>query len=250
MKEIYTQLYPNEQVATAVGDYAFTHSTPLPKHLVEHHAWGVRNSVRPDYMISPLQAGFQLWFAKAMGVKRILEIGTYIGFSTMGWAEAVGPQGYVTGLEVSAEYAKVAQESFAKYGITNVELIIGDAQRSIKNLAIVGTEPYDLIFIDADKESYPAYLSLILKYSQSNSNSPRLLRPGGIILADNTLRRGLVADSTPANPWHEKQNQEVNWRPGDMEGLDTFNKNLVNNSRLATFLMPMFDGIGMARLVN
>jgi hypothetical protein len=70
MKEIYTQLYPNEQVARAVGDYAFTHSTPLPKHLVEHHAWGVRNSVRPDYMISPLQAGFQLWFAKAMGVKR------------------------------------------------------------------------------------------------------------------------------------------------------------------------------------
>jgi predicted O-methyltransferase YrrM len=184
----------------------------------------------------------------------------------MGWAEAVGPQGHVTGLEFSPEYAQIARESFVKYGVTNTEIIVGDAREScvallvpntladrrsrIKSLAAALKEPYDLIFIDADKTSYPTYLSLILEYSPKGPNSPRILRPGGIILADNILRRGLVADRTPANPWYAKQNGEINWSPGDMEGLDTFNKNLVNSERLETFLMPMFDGLGMGRLVD
>jgi hypothetical protein len=70
MKEIYTQLYPNEQVARAVGDYAFSHSTKLPQHLLDHHTWGVQTQDRPSYMISPFQAEFQVWFAKALGSKR------------------------------------------------------------------------------------------------------------------------------------------------------------------------------------
>jgi hypothetical protein len=70
MKENYTQLYPNEQVATAVGDYAFNHSTKLPKHISDHHAWGVQSQERANYMISPLQAQFQVWLAKAIGAKR------------------------------------------------------------------------------------------------------------------------------------------------------------------------------------
>jgi predicted O-methyltransferase YrrM len=122
--------------------------------------------------------------------------------------------------------------------------------RSIKSLAAAGTEPYDLIFIDADKTSYPTYLSLILELSPKGSSSPRLLRPGGIILADNILRRGLVAERTPANPWYEKQDGGNHWKPEEMEYLDSFNKDLVNNERLEAFLMPMFDGLGMGRLVN
>lgn len=74
MKENYTQLYPNEQVAIAVGDYAFEHSTKLPKFISDHHAWGVESSERPNYMISPLQAQFQVWFVKAMGAKRSMFI--------------------------------------------------------------------------------------------------------------------------------------------------------------------------------
>jgi hypothetical protein len=70
MKENYTQLYTNEVVAKAVGDYALAHSTKLPKHILDHHAWGVESQERANYMISPLQAEFQLWFAKAMGAKR------------------------------------------------------------------------------------------------------------------------------------------------------------------------------------
>lgn len=70
MKENYTQLYTNEIVATAVGDYAFAHSTKLPKHIVDHHAWGIESQEKANYMISPFQAEFQVWLAKAVGAKR------------------------------------------------------------------------------------------------------------------------------------------------------------------------------------
>jgi hypothetical protein len=64
MKENYTHLYPNEQVAIAVGNYAFEHSTKLPEHTLNHHAWSTENSEMADMMISPFQAQFQTWFAK------------------------------------------------------------------------------------------------------------------------------------------------------------------------------------------
>jgi len=248
MKENYTQLYPNEQVARNVGDYCFDHSTPLPKYISDHHAWGVASQERSNYMISPLQAQFQLWFAKAVGAKRILEVGTFIGFSAMGWSEAVGASGHVTALEFEPSYAKIAEEAWAKNGIKNAEVIVGDARESIKTLAQTLKEPYDLIFIDADKSSYPTYLSLILSLSQPDSPT-RLLRPGGLIIADNVLRRGLVADSTEANPWADKTNGGI-WQNGDLKALDEFNKRLASDKRLETFLLPLFDGLGMGRLID
>jgi len=248
MKENYTALYPNDEVAQKVGDYSFEHSTKLPKHITDHHAWGVETQERSNYMISPLQAQFQIWMAKAVGAKRILEIGTFIGFSTMGWASAVGADGHVTALEFSPEYAAIAKESFAKTSIKNIEVIVGDAKESIKTLSTTLKEPYDLIFIDADKTSYPTYLSQILDFSQPGSEK-RLLRAGGIIIADNILRRGLIADSSDANPWTAKE-RERTWREDDMAALDKFNKMMVDSERLETFLMPMFDGLGMGRLVD
>lgn len=125
-------------------------------------------------MISPLQAQFQVWMAKAIGAKRsasnshswshlktfpllslatlpfislcttaliptplVLEIGTFIGFSTMSWAEAVGPSGHVTALEFSPEYVAIAEESFAKNGIKNVEVVVGDAKESYVPLLLI-----------------------------------------------------------------------------------------------------------------
>lgn len=70
MKEIYTNLYPNEAVAKKVADYSFAHSTPLPKHISDFHAWGNASQERADFMISPLQAQFQMWMTRAMGAKR------------------------------------------------------------------------------------------------------------------------------------------------------------------------------------
>ncbi|QDS67813.1 hypothetical protein FKW77_007108 [Venturia effusa] len=248
MKENYTELYPNEQVATAVGDYAFKHSTPLPSHITKYHELGSTHE-QSDYMISPFQAQFQMWFAKAFGAKRILEIGTFIGFSTMAWSSAVGAGGHVTALEYSPDYAKLAEEAWAKEGIENCELMIGDAAESLRKLATGSQEAYDLIFIDADKISYPKYLELILEHSKGAGT--RILKKGGIIVADNILRRGIIADASDANPWSKNLNKNGGlWKEGDLEAIDTFNKKLVEDKRLDTFLLPLFDGLGMARLLD
>ena len=108
-----------------------------------------------------------------------------------------------------------------------------------------------MIFIDADKEGYPVYLDLILSQSVPGS-SKRLLKPNGIVLADNILRRGLVADPSDANPWASevKRSSERTWKERDLQALDVFNKKLASDPRFETFLMPMFDGLGMGRLVD
>lgn len=120
---------------------------------------------------------------------------------------------------------------------------------SLKTLATAITEPFDLIFIDADKTSYPNYLSLILSLSTSSAKV-RLLRPGGLIIADNILRRGMVADSSEANPWFERAKTQSPWQLGDIQALKDFNRAMVESPRLETFLMPMFDGLGMGRLLD
>lgn len=89
------------------------------------------------------------------------------------------------------------------------------------------------------------YLSLILSLSEVNSPR-RLLRPGGIVIADNILRRGLVADASEAHPWHDSEKND----PEILRSLDEFNQNMNNNTRLEALLLPMFDGLGMARLVD
>ncbi|KAM0129913.1 hypothetical protein ACHAPC_006119 [Botrytis cinerea] len=165
----------------------------------------------------------------------------------MGWSEAVGPEGHVTSLESSPEYAEIARETFSKNNLSNVEVLIGDARESIKSLITNLEQPYDLIFIDADKTSYPAYFDLILSLSSPSSTQTRLLKPGGLILADNILRRALVADSSPTNPWALK-NGEKTWKEGDLNALKEFNDLMVTEKRLDTFLLPLFDGVGMGRL--
>lgn len=112
-------------------------------------------------------------------------------------------------------------------------------------------EPYDLIFIDAQKTGYPAYLRTILEKSQPGMTSPRLLRKGGVILADNVLRRGLVANDSEENPWaagvkvRERSEYE---KDHDLEALREYNDLTIKSDRLDTFLMPLFDGIGMSAL--
>lgn len=117
---------------------------------------------------------------------------------------------------------------------------------SIPELALAIDQPYDLIFIDADKISYPNYLSLVLSLSTSSSKV-RLLRTGGTIIADNVLRRGVVADKSSANP-HATTAELSSDRGEQLVALDRFNKDLVDNERVETFLLPLFDGLGMGRL--
>lgn len=201
----------------------------------------------------------------------MLEVGVFVGYSAMVWAHAVGPEGKVTGLEFNPDYGKKAEEAFEANGVKNVEIIVGDALESCVSLCpppppscysqltnpslpkLNPSEPYDLIFLDAQKSGYPAYLSNILAQSAPGSAN-RLLRPGGLIVADNVLRRGLVADESADNPAGEEraraQAQSEYGGDRDLERIREYNSVLAGSERVETFLMPLFDGVSLARLVD
>ena len=114
-------------------------------------------------------------------------------------------------------------------------------------------EPYDLIFIDAQKSGYPAYLAHILAQSSPGSTN-RLLRPGGLIVADNVLRRAIVADDSADNPAAEERVQarlkSEYAGDRDIEFIREYNDSVVKSERLESFLMPLYDGLSIARLVD
>ncbi|KAH7376257.1 O-methyltransferase family protein [Plectosphaerella cucumerina] len=249
MKSNAPVLYPNEQVTQRVTDYSSEHSTPLPQHIVDYHARIVGSRADSNLMISDFQAQNHIWLAKLIGAKRVLEIGVYVGYSALVWSHAVGPEGSVTGLEFSEDYAKLARESFAETGVSNIEVVVGDALETLP--ALNPAEPYDLIFIDANKSGYPKYLETILERSAPGSSN-RILRPGGLIVADNVLRRGIVADDSDNNPWvpKEKNERAQYGKSTDIELLRVYNKIVIESPRLDVFLLPLFDGVNLARLVD
>lgn len=127
MKTDMSTLYPNNKVAERVTDYARRHSTALPAHIVDYHAWVNENHPRAGYMISDFQGQCHVFLARALGARRVLEVGVYVGYSALVWAHAVGPGGTVTGLESSREYVDMSRRAFERHGVENVEVIEGDA---------------------------------------------------------------------------------------------------------------------------
>jgi predicted O-methyltransferase YrrM len=252
MKSNAPVLYPNDAVAERVTEYSQQHSLVLPAHIPAYHAHIVQNHPHSEYMISNFQAQANVFLARAIGAKRILEIGVYVGYSSMVWSHAVGPQGSVVGLEFSSEYASDARVALEKNGVGNVEIVEGDALQTISTLN--PEEPFDLIFIDAQKSGYPAYLDSILAQSQPGS-SRRLLRPGGLIIADNVLRRAIVADESDDNPYAVKARAGLAERSEyqkdrDVESLRKYNDEVAKSDRLESWLVPLYDGVSLARLLD
>ncbi|KAG5913150.1 hypothetical protein E4U53_004985 [Claviceps sorghi] len=130
MKENTTTLFPNQQVGLKVSEYADNHSLPLGAALTQYHEWVNRTQPCAFFTISLLQARLLLWLARLVGARRVLEIGTFVGFSVATWAEAVGGDGSVTGLEQSPEYARLARQQLQAFGWNNAEIVVGDALES------------------------------------------------------------------------------------------------------------------------
>ncbi|GFG87451.1 O-methyltransferase [Mycolicibacter algericus] len=138
----------------------------------------------PSIAVSAQQGKFLNLLATATGATRILEIGTLGGYSTIWLARAVGPGGAVVTLEYEPTHADVARANLDRAGVGDrVQVIVGPALQTLPSLT---GEPFDLVFIDADKENNVGYLDWAV----------RLCRPGSVIVVDNVIREGTILQPT------------------------------------------------------
>jgi predicted O-methyltransferase YrrM len=140
----------------------------------------------PSIQVTPPQGKLLHLLARMIGARRILEVGTLGGYSTIWMARALSPGGRLVTLEVDEAHAAVARANVARAGLGDVvELRLGPALETLPRLAEEGAGPFDLVFIDADKQSTPEYFGWAM----------RLSRPGAIIITDNVVRDGEVIDA-------------------------------------------------------
>lgn len=139
----------------------------------------------PEINVAPNQGKLLELLARSHGSSRILEIGTLGGYSTIWLARSLPDNGELISLELDPRHAEVARKNINRAGFgPMVDIRIGLAVESLRDLVTEGAEPFDFVFIDADKESYPEYFALSLQLS----------RPGTLIVADNVVRGGAIVD--------------------------------------------------------
>jgi predicted O-methyltransferase YrrM len=176
--------------------------------------------LKPRMLSGHVQGRFLSMVSKMLCPKRILEIGTYTGYSAICLAEGLAPQGKLITIDINEELESRVRTYFASAGITDrVDYLIGDARKIIPTL----TEKFDLVFIDADKENYSTYFDLVIDK----------VAAGGYILADNVLWSGKVIDAKPDK---------------DTKAIVDFNHKIQNDPRVENLLLPLRDGIMMIRV--
>jgi predicted O-methyltransferase YrrM len=145
----------------------------------------------PAIAVSPPQGKLLHLLARSISARRIIELGTLGGYSTIWLARALPPEGRVITLEADPRYAEVAGANIARAGLAEaVELRVGAALDTLPALADERPEPFDLVFIDADKPNTPEYFRWALGWT----------RPGGLIIADNVVRDGAIVDPQGGDP--------------------------------------------------
>ena len=168
----------------------------------------------PAIQISPLQGKLLQVLAAACGARKILEIGALAGYSGAWLARALPADGRLITLEVSAKHAEVARATYAAAGVADrAEVRVGAALETLPLL--ISEAPFDLIFIDADKNNYPAYLDWALQLS----------RVGTIIVADNVIRSGRAFLTPPPDE--------------SAEGAAAYNAKILSNPRLLSIALPI-----------
>ena len=164
----------------------------------------------PQIAVAPNQGKLLQLLARIQGSKKILELGALGGYSTIWLARALPPDGRLITLEADPKHAEVARANIARAGLADiVELRLGRALDTLPQLIAEGLGPFDLIFIDADKQNIPAYFTFALKLS----------RRGSLIIVDNVVRNGAVIDADSASP--------------DVQGVRQFNKLLAAEPRVS-----------------
>ncbi len=145
----------------------------------------------PAIAVSAAQGKLLHLYARMIGARRILEVGTLGGYSTIWMARALPADGRIISLEIDPDHADVARANLTRAGVDHLaEVRIGPALETLAKMAAEGVGPFDLAFIDADKANIPEYFTL----------SSALLRPGGVIVVDNVVRNGGVLDGSGQDP--------------------------------------------------
>ncbi len=180
----------SQEIWTSVDEYVVDLLSPsdeiLDAALADSDAGGL-----PPINVSPSQGKFLSILVKSARAKRVLEIGTLGGYSTIWLARALPHDGTVISLELEQHHADVARNNIERAGFTKqVDIRVGSAADTLQSLVAENTEPFDFIFIDADKEGYPEYLERSLELSHS----------GTLIVADNVVRDGGVIDPHHSDP--------------------------------------------------
>ncbi len=183
----------------------------------------------PSINVSASEGKLLQMLVEISGARRVLEIGTLGGYSAIHFARALPEEGVLISLELDERHAEVARRNVERAGLSNkVEIRVGDARDALAGIIENGEGPFDLIFIDADKEGYPEYLDWSL----------RLSRPGTLILGDNAIREGSVMD--PDDP--------------SSRAMRDFNERLAKNPRLSALILPLIrdriDGLAIARVMD
>jgi len=179
-----------------------------------------------NMQISPEQGQFMGLLVKLLGAKRTLDIGVYTGYSALCIGMALPEDGRVIACDISEEWTEIARRYWQKAGVGDrIELRLAPANKTLQSLLAKGTESFDFAFIDADKINYDAYYEYCLQ----------LVRPGGLIAIDNVLWDGAVAD--PA----------VN--DADTAAIRALNKKIHADPRVEISLVPIADGIALARKI-
>jgi predicted O-methyltransferase YrrM len=180
----------SQQQWTAVDDY-LTGALVGPDEVLDAALAASDAAGLPAIAVSPTQGKLLNLIARLVTARRILEIGTLGGYSTIWLARALPPDGRLITLEYAPKHAEVARANLAKAGLADlVEVRVGAALDTLPGLADGRADLFDFVFIDADKQNTPDYFTW----------SVRLTRPGGVIIVDNVVRDGKVLDADSEDP--------------------------------------------------
>lgn len=209
-------------LSPAVHEYLVRHGTPpddVQRALIEAtQALGGVSLMQ----IAPEQGAFMTLLARSIGARRAIEVGTFTGYSSLALARGLTEDGRLLCCDVSEEWTKIARAHWERAGVAHkIELRIGPAADTLRSLP---PDPiWDLGFIDADKAGYATYYEEILKR----------LRPGGLVLVDNVLWFGRVADPAAQD--------------SDTVAIRAFNEKVASDPRVDCAMLPVGDGLTLLR---
>lgn len=210
-----------EFLPQAIDQYAEEHTQKESDTLAElnRHTWS--RILQPRMLSGHIQGRILSMFSKMIGPNRILEIGTYTGYSAICLAEGLKASGKLFTIDINEELEDLVNKFVTKAGKNEqIQMLVGNALEIIPNL----NEEWDIVFIDADKENYSAYFDLVIDR----------IKPGGYIIADNVL-------------WSGKVVQDLNPKDEETKAILEFNKKIHQDSRVENVLFPVRDGLMVCR---